>query len=121
VLLVVGYDDEIANVVFSVINDRRGHPILMVRDQNNFRQDMRRKRLMSLMHLFLIHRYKITAIHFLSPTADNHRQAEGMANNGVFGTVTHEVGEIIVAEVSVADVEPILAEDGMALSAFIAG
>jgi isocitrate lyase len=120
-LQVNGPDDTLANVVFSVINDRRGRPRLMVRDQNNFRQEMRRKRLMTIMHLFLIHRYKIDAIHFLSPTADNHKQAEGMANNGVFGTVTDEVGEIIVAEVSERDIELLLHEDGASLSALIAG
>jgi isocitrate lyase len=119
-LQVNGPDETLANVVFSVIHDRRGRPILMVRDQNNYRQEMRRKRLMTLMHLFLIHRYKIDAVHFLSPTDDNHKQAEAMQNNGVFGNVTDEVGEIIVAEVSAADVEPLLGEDRSALSAFIA-
>ena len=120
-LQVTGNGDVYANVVFSVINDRRGRPILMVRDQNNYREEMRRKRLMSLMHLFLIHRYKIDAIHFLSPTDDNHRQAAGMANNGVFGNVTDEVGEIIVAEVATDDVAPLLADDSNALSSFITG
>jgi len=118
-LQINGPDETYANVVFSVIHDRRNRPILMVRDQNNHRQEMRRKRLMTLMHLFLIHRYKIAAIHFLSPTADNLKQAEGMRNNGIFGNVTDEVGEIIVAEVSEADVAPLLGEDRGALSAFI--
>ncbi len=118
-LQVNGPEETCANVVFSVINDRRGRPILMVRDQNNYRPETRRKRLMTLMHLFLIHRYKISAIHFLSPTDDNHKQAEGMRNNGVFGNVTDEVGEIIVAEVSDADVRSLLGDDGAALSNFI--
>ncbi|MDW3217159.1 MAG: isocitrate lyase ICL2 [Acidimicrobiales bacterium] len=120
-LQINGADDETyANVVFSVIHDRRNRPILLVRDQNNYRQEMRRKRLMTLMHLFLIHRYKIAAIHFLSPTADNLKQAEGMRNNGIFGNVTDEVGEVIVAEVSQEDVAPLLAEDHSALAEFIA-
>ena len=118
--LQVNSDGEtLANVVFSVINDRRGRPILMVRDQNNYRQDMRRKRLMTLLHLFLIHRYKISAIHFLTPTSDNHLQAEGMQHNGVFGTVTDEVGEIIVAEVDAPNVDGLLAEDGAAITKLI--
>jgi isocitrate lyase len=108
-----------ANVVFSVINDRRGRPILMVRDQNNFREEVRRKRLMTLLHLFLIHRYKIAAVHFLTPTSDNHLQAEGMQNNGVFGTVTDEVGEIIVADVDADNIAGLLAEDGAALTKLI--
>jgi len=119
-LQVNGPDETYTNVVFSVIHDRRGRPILMVRDQNNYHPEMRRKRLMTLMHLFLIHRYKIDAIHFLSPTDDNHKQAAGMRNNGIFGNVTDEVGEIIVAEVSAADLQPLLGEDRLALSAFIA-
>jgi len=118
-LQVNGPEETCANVVFSVINDRRGRPILMVRDQNNYRPETRRKRLMTLMHLFLIHRYKINAIHFLSPTDDNHKQAEGMRNNGVFGNVTDEVGKIILAEVSGLDVQSLLSEDGAALSRFI--
>ncbi|MEM7287709.1 MAG: hypothetical protein AAF480_15260 [Actinomycetota bacterium] len=120
-LQVTGNGDVYANVVFSVINDRRGRPILMVRDQNNYREEMRRKRLMSIMHLFLIHRYKIDAIHFLAPTDDNHKMAEGMANNGVFGNVTDEVGEIIVAEVATDDVAPLLTDDSTAIAGFIAG
>ncbi|GJM36891.1 MAG: isocitrate lyase 2 [Acidimicrobiales bacterium] len=119
-LQINGADETYANVVFSVIHDRRNRPILLVRDQNNYRQEMRRKRLMTLMHLFLIHRYKIAAIHFLSPTADNLKQAEGMRNNGIFGNVTDEVGEVIVAEVSEADVAPLLDEDHSALAEFIA-
>jgi isocitrate lyase len=113
-------EETIANVVFSVIHDRRSRPILMVRDQNNYQQEMRRKRLMTLMHLFLIHRYKIAAVHFLTPTDDNHRQAAGMANNGVFGSVTDEVGEVIVADVSMHDLQALLHEDRSGLSALIA-
>ncbi len=112
-------DESIANVVFSVINDRRGRAILLVRDQNNHRPEMRRKRLMSLLHLFLIHRYRIAAVHFITPTHDNHLQTQGMQNNGVFGSVTDEPGEIIVAEVSVPDVRSLMAEDGTALTQFI--
>ncbi len=112
-------DEAIANVVFSVITDRRGRGILMVRDQNNFRPEMRRKRLMSLLHLFLIYRYRIEAVHFITPTHDNHLQTQGMQHNGVFGAVTDEVGEIIVAEVNVPDVRSLIAEDGTALTDFI--
>jgi len=108
-----------ANVVFSVIHDRRGRPILMVRDQNNFREEVRRKRLMTLLHLFLIHRYKISAVHFISPTSDNYLQAEGMQNNGVFGADTDEVGEIIVADVDAGNIAGLLAEDGAALTKLI--
>ena len=45
-------------MVFATILDRKGRTILSVRDQNTFDQSLRQKRLMTLMHLFLIHRYK---------------------------------------------------------------
>ena len=68
-------DEKLANIVFATLQDRRGRSILSVRDQNTFDQSLRRKRLMTLLHLFLIHRYKAQAIHYLTPTEDNHRAA----------------------------------------------
>src|SRR6185295_5274172 len=47
---------EVADIVFSAIQDRRGRNILLIRDQNNFEPSLRNKRLMTLAHLFLIHR-----------------------------------------------------------------
>jgi hypothetical protein len=44
-----------------VIVDRRGRNILSVRDQTTFDSSLRKKRLMTLNHLFLVHRYKIWA------------------------------------------------------------
>ena len=49
---------KVANVIFDAIVDRRGRYILVVRDQNTFDTALRKKRLMTLIHLFLIHRYK---------------------------------------------------------------
>ena len=80
------------------LQDRRGRGILSVRDQNTFDTSLRRKRLMTLLHLFLIHRYKAAAIHYLTPTEDNQRQARAHAELGLFDTYD-EVGEIIVADV----------------------
>ncbi|HKH46679.1 MAG TPA: isocitrate lyase family protein, partial [Thermoanaerobaculia bacterium] len=49
-----GEDEEKhANVVFSPIHDRRGRSILSVRDQNTFAEALRKKRLMTLIHLWL--------------------------------------------------------------------
>jgi isocitrate lyase len=93
-------DEKLANVVFATIQDRRGRTILSVRDQNTFDTALRRKRLMTLMHLFLIHRYKVSAIHYLTPTEDNHRQGESMQRLGIFESTYDEVGEIIVADVN---------------------
>jgi isocitrate lyase len=100
-LSVHGADDEkLANIVFATIQDRRGRWILSVRDQNTFDTALRRKRLMTLLHLFLIHRYKAAAIHYLTPTEDNHRQGESMQRLGIFERTYDEVGEIIVADVN---------------------
>jgi len=108
-----------ANVIFAVIQDRKGRNILSVRDQNNFDLALRKKRLMTLLQLFLMHRYKIYSVHYVSPTEDNQRQAEGMKKQGLFAAVTEEVGEIIVADVSQDRVKELLAPDRVALSRLI--
>jgi len=102
-----------------VIQDRKGRNILSVRDQNNFDLALRKKRLMTLLQLFLMHRYKIYSVHYVSPTEDNQRQAEGMKKQGLFAAVTEEVGEIIVADVSQDRVKELLAPDRVALSKLI--
>ena len=91
--------EKLANIVFGNIHDRRGRSILSVRDQNTFDEGLRRKRLMTLLHLFLIHRYKAAAIHYVTPTEDNHRAAESMRKRGIFEATYDEVGEIIVADI----------------------
>jgi isocitrate lyase len=108
------------NVIFASIHDRRGRSILSVRDQNNFDSRLRKKRLMTLALLFLFHRYKVDSAHFVTPTEDNQRQAEGMKTEGLFGTVVQEVGKIIVADVAKERVKELLAPDRAALKALIA-
>jgi isocitrate lyase len=109
------------NVIFASIHDRRGRSILSVRDQNNFDLALRKKRLMTLVQLFLFHRYKVDSAHYVTPTDDNTRQAEGMRKEGLFGTVVQEVGEIIVADVNKERVKELLAPDRTALRALIVG
>jgi isocitrate lyase len=109
-----------ANVVFAMIQDRKGRNILSIRDQNNFDVKLRKKRLMTLMQLFLIHRYKIYSVHYVSPTEDNQRQAEGMKKLGLFRLVNVEVGEIIVADVATDRVKELLAPDRAALQKLVA-
>ncbi|WP_242342559.1 isocitrate lyase ICL2 [Anaeromyxobacter terrae] len=108
------------DVIFASIHDRRGRSILSVRDQNNFDVGLRKKRLMTLVLLFLFHRYKVDSVHFVTPTEDNQRQAEGMKAQGLFGSVVQEVGEIIVADVNKVRVKELLAPDRAALKALIA-
>ena len=106
-------------MVFATIQDRRGHAILSIRDQNTFDQSLRKKRLMTLMHLFLIHRYKSVAVHYLSPTEDNQRQTAKMQELGIYDHVATEVGEIIVADVDAKGVAALLDPDGQALMSLI--
>lgn len=111
--------DKLASVIFATIQDRRGRTILSVRDQNTFELSFRKKRLMTLLHLFLIHRYKTVAVHYLSPTPDNHAQAEGMKAMQIYSQVNDEVGEIIVADVDDAGVARLLGSDRAALTELI--
>jgi isocitrate lyase len=112
-------NQKLVSVIFATIQDRRGRTILSVRDQNTFDLSLRKKRLMTLLHLFLIHRYKGVAVHYLSPTEDNQRQADRMKALGVYSQVNNEVGEIIVADVDVEGVAKLLKSDGVALRTLI--
>jgi isocitrate lyase len=112
--------DKLVNVVFANIEDRRGRRILSVRDQNNFDVNLRKKRLMTLVHLFLIHRYRVDYIHYLTPTDDNQRQAARMKERGIYRSVHNEVGEIIVADVNPARIRELLSPDHVVLEALIA-
>jgi isocitrate lyase len=106
-------------VIFATIQDRRGRTILSVRDQNTFELSMRQKRLMTLLHLFLIHRYKAVAIHYVTPTDDNQYQTAKMQSQGIYSQVNNEVGEIIVADVNSEGVAKLLSADGVALGNLI--
>jgi isocitrate lyase len=117
--LVDSRDAKLAAVVFAPIHDRRGRSILSVRDQDTFHAALRRKRLMTLIHLFLIHRYRAAWVHYVSPTVDNQVQTARMQELGIYGDVTTEVGEIIVAKVNAPRIAELLAPDRTALEALI--
>jgi isocitrate lyase len=89
-----------ANLIFAPIRDRRGRSILSVRDQNTFSELLRKKRLMTLVHLYLVHRYKVDSVHYVTPTEDNQYQAGKMRDQGLFSEVAQEVGQIIVADIN---------------------
>jgi isocitrate lyase len=112
-------ETKLANVIFAPINDRRGRSILSVRDQNTFEEGLRKKRLMSLIHLYLIHRYKADSVHYVTPTEDNRYQAERMQAHGIFSEVNTEVGQIIVADVNAPRIEELLGRDSEALGRLI--
>ena len=76
---------------------------------------------MTLVQLFLIHRYKADAVHFLTPTDDNLKQCEGMKARGIFKSVATEIGEIIVTEVVKDRVKALVGSDKAALETLIKG
>jgi isocitrate lyase len=112
--------DKAANVVFADLQDRHGNKVLSVRDQNTFDLSLRRKRLMTLAHLFLIHRYKAGSVHYLSPTDDNRHQAERMKALGIFRSISTEDGLIIAATIEGYRVAELLKPDRIALYKLIA-
>jgi isocitrate/methylisocitrate lyase len=114
-------DRKLAGIVFAPIHDRRDRSILSVRDQNTFDPTLRRRRLMTLAHLYLIHRYRVDSVHYVSPTADNQVQTERMRDLGIYSDFTTEVGEIIVAEVSPTRISELLAPDRIELAQLIGG
>ena len=111
---------EVARVVFAEIHDRRDRRILSIRDQETVDVSLRRKRLMTLAHLFLFHRYKIEEVHYVSPTKDNEKQTAGMKVLGLYEKVSEEVGQIIVASVNADRVRQLLEPEGEALQELIA-
>ncbi|BBZ04276.1 isocitrate lyase [Mycolicibacterium chitae] len=111
--------DPLANVVVDPIKDRHGRSILTVRDQNTFAEQLRQKRLMDLIHVWLIHRFKAEIVYYVTPTEDNIYQTEKMKSHGIFSNVYPEVGEIIVADVNQPRIEELLAADGAALGRLI--
>ncbi|OBJ19759.1 isocitrate lyase ICL2 [Mycobacterium colombiense] len=117
---IYGNDDEqLANVVVDPIKDRHGRSILQVRDQNTFAEKLRQKRLMTLIHLWLVHRFKADAVIYVTPTEDNQYQTEKMKSHGIFSEVYQEVGEIIVAEVNRPRIAELLQPDRVALRKLI--
>ena len=106
--------EKLANVIFANIQDRRGRSILSVRDQNTL-APLRKKRLMTLNQLFLIHRYNASSVHYVTPTEDNQFQAQKMKSLGIFSNVSTEIGQIIVANVSKERVAELLTPDRVLL------
>ncbi len=110
---------KIANIIFATIQDRRDRNILSIRDLNTFNKSFRKKRLMTLIQLFLIHRYKSSSVHYVTPTDDNLKQTTGMKKLGIFDEVSTEVGDIIVASVDTERVKALLNPDEVELKKLI--
>ncbi|MFT6882746.1 MAG: isocitrate lyase [Marinoscillum sp.] len=99
-LALTANDEKLANIVFTSVTDRKKRQILSIRDQNMFKGDLRQKRLMTLMHLFIINRYQCDSVHYLTPTDDNTRQCEAMLKMGIYASYSDEIGQIIVADIA---------------------
>ena len=80
---------------------------------------LRQKRLMDVIHLWLIHRFKPEIVYYVTPTEDNIYQTEKMKSHGIFSNVYQEVGEIIVADVNQPRIDELLASDREALKRLI--
>jgi isocitrate lyase len=106
--------EKLANIIFASLQDRRGRNILSIRDQNTL-ASLRKKRLMTLVQLFLIHRYSANAVHYVTPTEDNEFQTQKMKSMGIFSDVHTEIGQIIVAQVSKERVAELLKPDRVLL------
>ena len=113
-------DEKVAEVIFEILQDRKGEKILTIRDENNFVPALCQKRLTTLLHLFLIHRYKTDFVHYVSPTDDNLMQTKGMMRLGIYKSVNTEVGHIIVTKVNVDYVKELLNPDRRELKRLIA-
>ena len=111
--------EKLADVTFDPIKDRHGRSILTVRDQNTYSAKMRQKRLMTLIHLWLVHRFKAEAVYYVTPTEDNMYQTEKMKAHGIFTGVNKDVGEIIVADVNPVRIAELLEPDRKSLQKLI--
>ena len=99
--------ETLANVLFETIQDRRGRNILMIRDQHTL-PELRQRRLMTLLQLFLIHRYRAASVHYLTPNEANDVQVQRMTSRGIFSEVKTQSGQIIVADVDTAILQGIV-------------
>ena len=90
---------KVAEVIFTVLRDREDKVFLFIRNQIVHDTNLRRKRFMTLLQLFLIHRFKADIIQYMTPSDDNRQQTNGMKRIGIFEDAMEEIGDIIVAHV----------------------
>ncbi len=98
-------DRKMASMIFTRDVDRNGVEILTVKDQNTLESKWRRKRLMTLIHVFLINRYGSERVHYLSPTDENLKQVGAMKKMGLFDEVRSDSVLVLTAEVKVGKLQ----------------
>jgi isocitrate lyase len=74
---------------------------------------------MTLVQLFLIHRYRAGSLHYLTPNEDNRLQTQRMQDLGIFTVVRTEIGQIIVADVNRERVSELIRPEGDSLTELI--
>ena len=102
--------DKIAEITFRVDKDREGRKFLAIKDQNTVKK-YRNRRLMTLMHFFLLHRYKTDVVHYLTPTNDNRLSVQRMIQNGTFRWARTDDPNVIAIEVDTPRAQKIFAND----------
>jgi isocitrate/methylisocitrate lyase len=102
--------DKIAEIIYRVDKDRAGRKFLAVKDQNTVKK-YRARRLMTLMHFFLLHRYKTDLVHYVTPTNDNRLSVSRMIQNGVFREARTDDPNIIAIGVDTGRAQKIFAND----------
>jgi isocitrate lyase len=66
---------------------------------------------MSLLHFFLLHRYKTDLVHYVTPNSDNRLSVQRMIHNGVFRAARTDDPNVIAIEVDTARAQKIFAND----------
>jgi isocitrate lyase len=110
--------DKIAEITYRVDKDRQGRKLLAIKDQNTVKK-YRNRRLMTLMHFFLLHRYKTDLVHYVTPTQDNRVSVQRMIHNGTFRQARTDDPNIIAIEVDTPRAQRKFASDE-SLKRFIA-
>lgn len=111
--------EKVADVVFKVMRDREDKVFLFIRNQVIYDEALRRKRFMTLVQLFLIHRFNADIVEFMTPNEDNRQQTFGMQAHGIFKDVIEEIGDIIVTHIDKQVVGEIIGEDGQGIQLFL--
>lgn len=109
---------KVLNVVFSPMQDRSGRQLLAIRDQNTD-PTVRRRRLMTLAQLFLIHRYQAAALYYLAPSEDNRAQVARLQKLGLLCSINTDSSLVISASVAASRVAELVQPDTQALRELI--
>ena len=103
-------NESLANLVFTVATDRNRKRILRVKDQNTFTKNFRRKRLMTLLHLFAANRFRCDSVHYLTPSEDNQKQVAAMQKAGIYRDINLGSNQIIVASIQTDKIQAFISD-----------